>query len=322
MIKVAIIGMGNVAWNVHLPVLLSRDDIEISWVFDKHQDKKNVLKKKNIPFFNDIIKATSYKKCDIALITVPYSERAKIFDEIKNKFNGIFFEKPFALTLDQHKYFSNYFEDYAVTIGYQRRHMGVVKTIKKIINQNIFMPLTSININFGDMHYKFDGFRSKKEKSGGGIFFETGSHWIDAVLYSTSAKDIKNFKSYKKKIAELDVECNGEFDIINQYNHTINCNFYISNLKNTSNSIDFNFKNCSIRLSLFDDDSNLKVTSNDNCEFMIKDNEFLNFPNTSLDVAWSFWNEFLCSYKNKKKSEISVNNFILTTKIIELFYAE
>lgn len=322
MIKVAIIGMGNVAWNVHLPVLLSRDDIEISWVFDKCQDKKNVLKKKNIPFFNDIEKATNYKKSDIALITIPYSERTKIFDEIKDKFSGIFFEKPFALTLDQHKYFSNYFEDYAVTIGYQRRHMGIVKTLKKIINQNIFAPLTSIKINFGDIHYKFDGFRSKKEKSGGGIFFETGSHWIDTVLFATSAKDIKNFKSYKKKIAELDVECKGEFDIINQHNHEINCNFYISNLKNTSNSIDFNFKHCSIRLSLFDDDSNLKVTSNDNYEFIIKDNEFLNFPNKSLDVAWSFWNEFICSYKNKKKSEISVNNFILTTKIIELFYAE
>ncbi len=36
----------------------------------------------------------------------------------------------------------------------------------------------------------------KKENSGGGIFFETGSHWIDTVLFTTNAKDIKNFKNY------------------------------------------------------------------------------------------------------------------------------
>ena len=322
MIKIGIIGIGNVGWNVHLPVLLSRKDLEISWVCDKNQDKRKVLEKKNIPFFENLEEATNFKKCDIILITIPYSERTKVFEQIKDKCNGIFFEKPFALTLSQHEYFSNYFKNYAVTIGYQRRHMGIVKTLKNIINQKLFGSLVSIKINFGDIHYKFDGFRSKKEKSGGGIFFETGSHWIDTVLFTSNAKNIKNFKAYKKKIDELDIECNGEFDILNQQDQEFNCKFYMTNLKNTSNSIDYNFKNCSINLSLFDDSSNLKITNDGSNELIIKDNEFLNFPNKSLDVAWSFWDEFISSYKNKKKSEISVDNFILTTKIIELFYAE
>ncbi len=322
MIKIGIIGIGNVGWNVHLPVLLSRKDLEISWVCDKNQDKRKVLEKKNIPFFENLEEATNFKKCDIILITIPYSERTKVFEQIKDKCNGIFFEKPFALTLSQHEYFSNYFKNYAVTIGYQRRHMGIVKTLKNIINQKLFGSLVSIKINFGDIHYKFDGFRSKKENSGGGIFFETGSHWIDTVLFTSNAKNIKNFKAYKKKIDELDIECNGEFDILNQQDQEFNCKFYMTNLKNTSNSIDYNFKNCSINLSLFDDSSNLKITNDGSNELIIKDNEFLNFPNKSLDVAWSFWDEFISSYKNKKKSEISVDNFILTTKIIELFYAE
>jgi hypothetical protein len=322
MIKIGIIGMGNVAWNVHLPILLARNDLEISWVCDKYLDKKDVLRKKNIPFFKNVKKATEYIKCDIILITTPYSDRTEVFDEIKDKCNGIFFEKPFALTLDQHEYFSNCFENYAITVGYQRRHMGIVKTIKNIIDRKLFGPLVSIKINFGDIHYKFDGFRSKKEKSGGGIFFETGSHWIDTVLFTSGAKNIKNFISKKKKIAELDIECSGKFDILNQQDHLYNCEFFMTSLKNTSNSIDYNFENCSINLSLFDDNSNLKITNSENNEFIIQDNEFLNFPNKSLDVAWSFWDEFISSYKNKKKSDLSIDNFILTTKVIELFYAE
>lgn len=314
--------MGNVCWNVHLPVLLARDDLEVSWVCDKNQDKSKVLEKNNIPFFKNLEKAKNFKKCDLVLVTVPYAERTNVFEKIKDQCSGIYFEKPFALTLSQHEYFSNYFKNYAVTIGYQRRHMGIVKTLKNIINQKLFGSLISIKINFGDIHYKFDGFRSKKEKSGGGIFFEAGSHWIDAVLFTTSAKNVKNFKVYKKMINDLDIECNGKFDIINKQDKELNCEFFMTNLKNTSNTIEYNFDNCSLNLSLFDDNSNLRITKNDGYEFIIKDNEFLNFPNKSLDVAWSFWDEFISSYKNKEKSEISIDNFILTTKVIELFYAE
>ena len=46
MIKIGIIGFGNVAWNVHFPVLMSRNDILISWIYDINLEKKNVIKKK------------------------------------------------------------------------------------------------------------------------------------------------------------------------------------------------------------------------------------------------------------------------------------
>ena len=50
MIKIGIIGMGNVAWNVHLPILLSRDDIKISWICDQKIKKKYVFYKKKFLF--------------------------------------------------------------------------------------------------------------------------------------------------------------------------------------------------------------------------------------------------------------------------------
>ena len=46
MIKLGLIGIGNVAWNVHLPILLSRKDIELTWVCDVSSEKEIVLKKK------------------------------------------------------------------------------------------------------------------------------------------------------------------------------------------------------------------------------------------------------------------------------------
>ncbi|MDC3184599.1 Gfo/Idh/MocA family oxidoreductase [Candidatus Pelagibacter sp.] len=321
MIKIGIIGMGNVAWNVHLPVLLARKDVKVCWACDKELNFESALNKKNIPMFKELRAAIKHEKCDVALLSTAYSEREKIFEQIKDKFEGIYFEKPFALSLKEHDYFSGYFKNYGITIGYQRRHMGIVKTMRHIINQKIFGPLVSVKIDFGDIYYNFDGFRSQKKKSGGGIFLEGGSHWIDAVLFTTLAKDVRNFKSNKKIDSDLDIEAKGSFTIINYEDLDFNCDFYITNLENTSNTIKYAFKNCTVDLSLFENDSDLRISS-ENKKLIIKDDEFSNFPSKSLEVGWSFWDEFLNSFKNKIDSKISAKNFILTSKVIELFYGK
>ena len=314
MIKIGIVGLGNVAWNVHLPVLLSRQDIKINWVCDKNLNQNNLVMKKQISFFTNIDEALKLENCDIILLTVPYSERLEIFEKIKNKCNGIYFEKPYALSVNEHNYYLNSFEKYAITVGYQRRHLGNVKILKNIIEQNIFGKLKSVNIYYGDIHYKFDNFRSNKEKSGGGIFY----HWIDTVLFTSNAEEITNFTFKKKYEDNLDIESEGSFDILDNRKNIISCNFIMSILYNTSNKIVYKFENCFVELHLFDDNSNLLIKTENIKDFAIQDNEFLNFPNNSLDVAGhiGLFSQIIC----KKENETSINNFFLTTKIVEMFY--
>ena len=56
MIKLGLIGIGNVTWNVHLPILLSRADIKISWACDVSNEKEKILKKKIYLFFLTLMK--------------------------------------------------------------------------------------------------------------------------------------------------------------------------------------------------------------------------------------------------------------------------
>ena len=51
MIKIGIIGLGNVGLSVHLPILLARSDLKISWVYDPNIKVKKICDKKKIPFF-------------------------------------------------------------------------------------------------------------------------------------------------------------------------------------------------------------------------------------------------------------------------------
>ena len=50
MINIGIIGLGNVTLVMHLPILLSRDDLNISWICDTKNDVNNICGKKKYLF--------------------------------------------------------------------------------------------------------------------------------------------------------------------------------------------------------------------------------------------------------------------------------
>ena len=103
--------------------------------------------KKKIKFFSNIDEISKFENVDIILLTVPYGERSEIFDKLKNKCSGIFFEKlTYALNLKEHNYFTDCFKSACMTVGYTRRKSRIVQTIKRIIEEKFFGELISVNI--------------------------------------------------------------------------------------------------------------------------------------------------------------------------------
>ena len=322
MITLGIIGLGNVALEVHLPILLARSDIKITWIFDKLTASENICKKKNIPFYNSLDSALKFKFPEIVLITTPYNQRKDIFNKIKNKVSGVYCEKPFALTQDEHMKYIEGYNPYSFTIGYQKRSLGNVRNLKNIISSKIFNSIKEISVEFGDVHYAFGGSRSKKEICDGGIFFESGSEYIDTVLYLANANKIDNFNSQVKYIDALDVHSEGDFDIYDDKNELIKCKFKFSSIKNTENKIIIKFENCFIELYLYEDDFDLILNTNNKNKFSLGDYATKNYPNDLISQHATYWENFLNSFKNKKHSYSSVDNFLLISKIIELYYAK
>jgi predicted dehydrogenase len=322
MINIGIIGFGNISLNVHLPILLSRNDVKIVWIVDKDRKFQTLFKKKKIDFYSNIQDAINSDIPEIALISVPYGQRKEIFNVLKGKVSGIYCEKPLALSTNEHLSYVNGLDDFSFTIGYQRRSLGNVQTVKSIIESNIFGTLQKIEIEFGSINFNFGGYRSQKLLSGGGIFLEVGSHWIDTALYVSNAKEISEFQANVEYEDGLDINSYGKFKIKNSANNTILFNFKFSCIENTKNYIKFIFPNICLSLNLFEDNSEIIITSNTNLQKFFIHN-FLNdkFPNDSLSQASVYWDEFLKSFKEKKRTYTNQDTFLLTTKIIELFYA-
>lgn len=321
MIKLGIIGLGNVCLGVHLPILKSRTDIQITWICDKSNIAKNLSNKINIPYFEEIDQALKVSCPDIVLIATPYNTREKIFEKIKNKVKGVYCEKPFALSSEEHSNYINGYEKHAFTIGYQRRALGNVQILKNLISNNILGKIKEIFIEFGDVHYSFDEFRSKKNIAGGGILFESGSHWVDTVLFFSNAIKVNNFTSKVKYVDGLDVHGVGEFDIYNLSSEKISCKFKFSSIENTSNKIRINFENCFVDLFLYEDNSDLIIKNKDSKKFILSDYNMNNYPNDSISQGASYWENFLTSYKDKKISYSTEDTLMLTTQIIEYYYA-
>ena len=303
MINIGIIGLGNVSLNVHLPILLSRDDVKIAWIVDKEKKFQSLLKKKKIDFYSNIHDAIYSKIPEIVLISAPYGERREIFNAIKGKVKGIYCEKPLALSTNEHLSYTNGLDEFSFTIGYQRRSLGNVQTVKSIIESNIFGNLQKIEIEFGSINFNFGGYRSQKLLSGGGIFLEAGSHWLDTALYVANAQEISEFEANIEYEDDLDINSSGKFKIKNSANNTILFNFKFSCIENTKNNIKFIFPNNYLYLNLFEDNSEIIIKSTTDLQkFFIYNFLGNNYPNDSLSQSTVYWNEFLKSFKEKKKN--------------------
>ena len=56
-------------------------------------------------------------------------------------------------------------------------------------------------------------------------------------------------------------------------------------------------------------------------KFILSDFNMKNYPNDSISQGASYWENFLTSYKNKKTSYSTDQSLMLTTQIIEFYYA-
>ena len=104
----------------------------------------------------------------------PLSNRAINFvfssnEDVNKSWPSPYFSKSIDYVLSSTKEHLNYisgYEKYAFTIGYQRRSLGNVQILRNIIDNKLFGAIKEILIQFGDVHYSFNSFRSEKNIAG------------------------------------------------------------------------------------------------------------------------------------------------------------
>ena len=322
MLNLGIVGFGHVVINQHFPILSANKDININWVLEPKYNDIQLLKKLKISVIESIDLFDQYPETDIVLITSPYGARAPIFEVLKGEVRGIYCEKPFAKSINEHLSITEHYQDYAFAIGYGRRSLGHVTIIKNAINDQIFGELQAVECEYGYYRISSGSFHSNFDLAGGGILFESGVHWIDTMLYTIDPLDLNIINANVEYNEKLDIHTEADFSIKINDNKDIDCKITITHLKKTDNKISYVFEDVIVELYLYDENQPPVVIPKKGKGKKYEISNLLKgvIPSSSLGQGVRFWEDYLSSFLNKQISYTNANQSLLTTKVIEQIY--
>jgi len=322
MVNLGIIGSGNVVIAQHFPLLMANSDVNVSWVLEPYNDLP-LMKGLNIPVFKSLDEFDNFPSVDIVFIGAPYGVRPPIYDAIRGKVKGIYCEKPFAKSVKEHLAITNDYEDYAFSIGYNRRALGHVNIIKNIIHHGVFGDLKEVRCEYSYFTIKSGSFHSHVELSGGGILFESGVHWIDAMLFSIQPNDVEIINAMVEYNAGLDIHNDAEFLLKMDNQEDIDCKILITHLQKTEDKISYVFEHVTVELYLYDESQPpLVIPHNASKNKTFEINNFLVGigPSTAVGQGAKYWEDYISSFVNKKISYTNASECLMTTKVIEQIY--
>lgn len=184
-IKIIIVGLGKQACEDHLPSIENNKNYTLVGVVDKNINTvKSVSTKYSVSGFIDINEAI--KKCnpDAALLALPHNEYFNVLKILCMNGIHILKEKPFAINLDEARKIDKMAikNNILINVTLQRRFNPIFQNAKNLLDKigKIFLIQGKYVLNIDRLD---EGWRSSKEKSGGGALLDMGYHYIDLLLW-------------------------------------------------------------------------------------------------------------------------------------------
>lgn len=186
-LRLVLVGVGNIAQNAHLPVLTSRDDVEVVALCDLNLERaKEACKKFNVPTaydsFEEMLEKESF---DCADICVWNGSHKNVAVETAKRGKHILCEKPMALNLDHAKAIQQAVDKAGIVFM-----MAVMNRFKP--EYSLARQLVDAG-RLGDIYYAKTamirrrgtplGWFTDLTKSGGGPVIDIGIHCIDRAWF-------------------------------------------------------------------------------------------------------------------------------------------
>jgi predicted dehydrogenase len=323
--KVGVIGAGAIVESGHLPALLSLEGVSVNWIFDLNDKRTDLLSKMygvNAIKKDQLHNAVS--DVDVCLLTVPYGVRKEYIQILAEQNKGLYVEKPFALTTNEHREYCKLFPANKLAIGYQRRCYKIIPLLSSIISSGAFGSLQKIIFRQGYFTLKGGkGYLSDAKLSGGGVIIESAVHTLDQILLMTAASEVKlvQLSSFEKKGIDYDSLFLSKLQT-STGDVEVECE--ISTLRNLDNGLTLEFDNAIIKTDV-EPNPVLKIYNKHgvqiNAEVSILNS--YNGAAAAENVTQAFvifWKQFFDGLENNTANITSAVNSILTTSWVEQIY--
>lgn len=186
-IRIGIIGAGDIASRGHIPHYIENTSCEIISICSVYKKSALTLASKfKIPSVDDnYIALLNRKDIDAVSICTPTCTHKEIISlAVKNK-KHILVEKPIALNYQETKWIISRLENYPkkFMVMFNNRYRKENLWLKNMIEENAIGDILLIDMEWFRSKREINKeWLFKKERSGGGVFIDFGTHLIDLAL--------------------------------------------------------------------------------------------------------------------------------------------
>lgn len=192
---IGVVGAGDIARKVHLPVLRGMSGVQVDWIYDRSERRAGELATAYGVRALPACAPNELPACDVILLAVPVEARAPYLDAFAGGKTGLLCEKPFAMSLTEHRHFAELYPAYQLGCGYMRRFYESTQIVRHLIASRWFGQLLRMRIAEGNRSHGSGSdssfLASSQPSTSHGALTDLGSHSIDLALYVTQARDFR-----------------------------------------------------------------------------------------------------------------------------------
>lgn len=326
-LKIGIIGAGAIVESNHLPAIMSLQQTDVAWIYDKNPARSGIVSSMyGIQALSGSTPEDALREVDICLLATPYGVRKPYIDSCRQQGKALVIEKPFAFSQQEHKSYCEGFPQWKIAVNFQRRYYRSAAILEKVIQNKSFGRLRSMRFVQGNFTLKGgSGFISNVQLAGGGVIAESASHILDIMLVITRAAGVRvtSQKSLHVKGLDYDSVFNSE---ITTPDGTIPVSCEITTLRNLDNGLYLDFENALVSCDL-SPDAAVFVRSRDNGKIELTLDDEATAGEAALqarrvnEAFFVFWQQFEQGMLQQTPNRTSAYSCILTSSWIEGIYS-
>ena len=205
--SVGVIGGGQVASVVHIPLLSCVERVKLLYVADVN-DTRLLAGTYNIDSFRAREDLSKLPDCDIAVLAIPVGVRTPYIEEFSRRSTSVFSEKPFATDVESHERYLQLVKN--ISCDFMSTCFSSVNQLKSLVESEVLGRISRISISEGSIvgptGKGADTYRSSSKLAGGGVLMERGSQTLAQLSYMLDNCEIAVEESKVVTQDDLDID--------------------------------------------------------------------------------------------------------------------
>jgi predicted dehydrogenase len=321
-VTVGIVGVGQVATDAHLPVLLGLGDVRVAWVVDANDRKAELVARaigvRPIRLPRDV---RHLPDADVVLLAIPYGARVPYYEEFGKRGTAVYAEKPFAVSRADHDRIEKIFPAHHLGCGFQRRSSAAVRRLREVVSVELFGKLLTARVEFGGPGTRGGSYYWDLGLAGGGVLLEVGVHALDAVLFVSEATEVRTTNVRMVREHGFDVHTEATVEVAVDPVRTFELEVLVSSLQFTAMTNLWRFEHATVAHAVVQEGDALWVTpvGRTGQHFRLNGNG-PDYPRTNAQQLNEHWTQFLEAVRSGQPNYTNASAVALTSSLVGQLY--